>query len=122
MPLNQVLPLRATQNIHMMLAGFTPGVSRSEATPSADPDLVATAASRRLKAASRGYLADIRRQIQRALCPTRDLVSIANFLAFSTSDFGKSQDKHISPPSKQDRNYRDGHLLSVRGLAPRLLL
>jgi len=78
MPLNQVLPLRATQKIHMMLAGFT---------PPADParlDLVATAASRRLRAASRGYLADIRRQIQRALCPTLDLESIANFLAFST--------------------------------------
>ena len=87
MPLNQVLPLRATQKIHMMLAGFTPRVSRSEATfpvYSARLDLIATADNRRLRAASHGYLADIRRQIQRALCPTRDSENIANFLAFST--------------------------------------
>jgi hypothetical protein len=85
MPLNQVLPLRATQKIQMMLAGFTPPVSRSDApADAARRDLVATAASRRLRAASRGYLADVRRQIQRALCSTRDLESIANILAFST--------------------------------------
>jgi hypothetical protein len=79
-----VLPLRATQKIQTMLAGFTPPSSGFE--PPAGlvlpgfttlPDLTAAALSLRLKVASHGYLAEVRRQIHRALCPACNLENIA---------------------------------------------
>jgi hypothetical protein len=61
-----VLPLRATQKIQTMFAGLTPPSSRLEDAAGLAM-LTTAAASRRLMAASHGYLAAARRQTHRAL-------------------------------------------------------
>jgi hypothetical protein len=77
MPANHVLPLLATQKIQTMLAGLTPAASEFPsdlARPDARSceDLTDAAASRRLRAANPGYLAEARRQSHKLLCLIRD--------------------------------------------------
>jgi len=58
-------------------------------------DLTAAALSRRLMAASRGYLAEARRQIHRALCPVCNLENIAvSSLSFASRCAGIPEYTH----------------------------
>jgi hypothetical protein len=84
MPANHVLPLLATQKIQTMLAGLTPPVSDlSRPDARSCEDLTEAAASRRLRAASLGYLAEARRQSHKPLRLTRDPKDA--FIRYTTS-------------------------------------